>query len=94
MSSTEGKVQNLGDMASFPSLININNEWTYFIPLKDNEGLINQYAMVNVENYNIVGVCNNIEGTYNNYSTALNNGNKNTTDTNANGNTKKRNINS
>jgi hypothetical protein len=88
MSSAEGKVQNLGYVASFPSLININNEPTYFIPLKDNEGLIKQYAMVNVENYNIVGVGNNIEETYNNYNTALNNGKKNSTDVNANGNTK------
>ncbi|WP_300386022.1 cell shape-determining protein [Clostridium sp.] len=88
MSSAEGKVQNLGYVASFPSLININNEPTYFIPLKDNEGLIKQYAMVNVENYNIVGVGNNIEETYNNYNTALNNGKKNSTDTSSNGNTK------
>lgn len=89
MSSAEGKVQNLGYSASFPYLINVNNEATYFIPLKDNEGLIKQYAMVNVENYNIVGVGNNIEETYNNYITALNNGNKNTTDIEANGNAKK-----
>lgn len=89
MSSAEGKVQNLNYIASFPSLININNEATYFIPLKDNEGLIKQYAMVNVENYNIVGVGNNIEETYNNYNTALNNGKKNSTDLEANGNTKK-----
>lgn len=89
MRSAEGKVQNLNYIASFPSLININNEATYFIPLKDNEGLIKQYAMVNVENYNIVGVGNNIEETYNNYNTALNNGKKNSTDVNANGDTKK-----
>lgn len=89
MSSAEGKVQNLGYVASSPLLININNQPTYFIPLKDNEGLIKQYAMVNVENYNIVGVGANIEETYNNYITALNNGNKNVTDIDANGNTKK-----
>ncbi|MBE6054780.1 MAG: cell shape-determining protein [Clostridium sartagoforme] len=88
-SSAEGKVQNLGYVASFPSLININNQPTYFIPLKDNEGLIKQYAMVNVENYNIVGIGANIEETYNNYITALNNGNKNVTDLEANGNAKK-----
>ena len=88
-SSAQGKVQNLGYVASNPLLININNEPTYFIPLKDNEGLIKQYAMVNVENYNIVGVGANIEETYNNYITALNNGNKNGTDLDANGNTKK-----
>ena len=45
--------------------------------------------MVNVENYNIVGVGANIEETYNNYITALNNSNKNVTDMEANGNTKK-----
>lgn len=45
--------------------------------------------MVNVENYNIIGVGNNIIVTYNNYITALNNGNKNVTDISDNGNTKK-----
>lgn len=88
MKSAEGKVQNLKYTASFPLLINVNNKPTYFTPLKDGEGLIKQYAMVNVENYNIVGVGNNIEETYNNYVTALNNGSGNTTDVANNGTTK------
>ena len=54
MSSAEGQVQNLGYVASFPSLININNVPTYIMVLKDNAGLVKMYALVNVEKYNIV----------------------------------------
>ena len=54
MSSAEGKVQNLGYTATFPLLLNINNEPTYFMALKDASGLVKQYAMVNVHNYQIV----------------------------------------
>lgn len=54
MSSAEGQVQNLGYVASFPSLININGVPTYIMMLKDNAGLVKMYALVNVEKYNIV----------------------------------------
>lgn len=54
MSSAEGQVQNLGYVASFPSLININGVPTYIMVLKDNAGLVKMYALVNVEKYNIV----------------------------------------
>lgn len=54
MSSAEGQVQNLGYVASFPSLINIDSIPTYIMVLKDNAGLVKMYAMVNVEKYNIV----------------------------------------
>lgn len=54
MSSAEGQVQNLGYVASFPSLININDVPTYILVLKDNAGLVKMYALVNVEKYNIV----------------------------------------
>lgn len=54
MSSAEGQVQNLGYVASFPSLINISNVPTYIMVLKDNAGLVKMYALVNVEKYNIV----------------------------------------
>ncbi len=58
MSSAEGQVQHLGYVASFPSLININNVPTYIMVLKDNAGLVKQYALVNVEKYNIVATGN------------------------------------
>lgn len=54
MSSAEGQVQNLGYVASFPSLINIDGVPTYIMVLKDNAGLVKMYALVNVEKYNIV----------------------------------------
>lgn len=54
MSSAQGQVQHLGYVASFPSLINIKNVPTYIMVLKDNAGLVKQYALVNVEKYNIV----------------------------------------
>ena len=54
MSAAEGQVQNLGYIASFPSLVNVNGIPTYIMVLKDNAGLVKMYAMVNVEKYNIV----------------------------------------
>lgn len=54
MSSAEGKVQNLGYKATFPLLLNINGQPTYFMSLKDASGLVKKYAMVNVQNYQIV----------------------------------------
>lgn len=54
MSSAEGEVQNLGYEASFPSLINVCGEPTYIMVLKDDGGLVKQYALVNVKQYNIV----------------------------------------
>ena len=46
MSSAEGQVQNLHYMATFPLLLNISGEPTYFIALKDDAGLVKKYAMV------------------------------------------------
>lgn len=54
MSSAEGKVQNLGYQATFPLLLNINGQPTYFMSLKDASGLVKKYAMVNVQNYQVV----------------------------------------
>lgn len=53
--SAEGKVQNLKYYASFPLIINVDGEPTYFMTLKDKEGLIKQYAYVSVIDYSIVG---------------------------------------
>ena len=54
--SAEGQVQNLKYIATFPLLLNINDEPTYFIALKDNAGLVKKYAMVNVQKYQVVGI--------------------------------------
>lgn len=56
MSSAEGQVQNLKYKATFPLLLNISSEPTYFIALKDDAGLVKKYAMVNVQKYQIVAI--------------------------------------
>ncbi|MCF0134410.1 MAG: CvpA family protein [Blautia sp.] len=56
MSSAEGQVQNLGYRATFPLLLNVSNEPTYFIALKDNAGLVKKYAMVNIQKYQNVAI--------------------------------------
>ena len=56
MSSAEGQVQNLKNKATFPLLLNISGEPTYFIALKDDAGLVKKYAMVNVQKYQIVAI--------------------------------------
>lgn len=73
MKSAEGKVQQYGYTATFPYLINIQNEPTYFMTLKDSNGLVKQYAMVNVKNYNTVGVGDTLQGTLNKYLEGLTN---------------------
>ena len=52
--SAEGVVQDLGYQATFPLLLNISGEPSYFIPLKDATSLVKMYAMVNVAQYQIV----------------------------------------
>lgn len=67
MASAEGQVQHLGYTATFPLLLNIGGEPTYFISLKDAAGLVKQYAMVNIEQYQIVAIgdsVNQCEKTY------------------------------
>ena len=52
--SAQGEVQDLGYTATFPLLLNIDGQPTYFIPLKDQSNLVKMYAMVNVSQYQIV----------------------------------------
>lgn len=54
--SAEGKVQHLKYKATFPLIVNVDGIPTYFMTLKDKEGLIKQYAFVSVKNYTSVGV--------------------------------------
>lgn len=56
MGSAEGQVQNLGYQATFPLLLNIHGEPTYFLALKDNAGLVKKYAMVNIQKYQNVAI--------------------------------------
>ncbi|MBC8542166.1 CvpA family protein [Bianquea renquensis] len=61
MDSAQGQVQHLGYEATFPLLLNIADEPTYFMALKDNAGLVKMYAMVNIEKYTIVAVGNSVQ---------------------------------
>ena len=56
MDSAEGQVQNLHYTATFPLLLNIAGEPTYFIALKDDAGLVKKYALVNVQKYQLVAI--------------------------------------
>lgn len=55
MSSAQGEVQNLRYTATFPLLLNVAGEPTYFVALKDDAGLVKMYAFVNVQQYQVVG---------------------------------------
>lgn len=67
MSSAEGQVQNLKYTATFPLLLNIADEPTYFIALKDDAGLVKKYAMVNVQKYQIVAIGDSVSQCEDNY---------------------------
>ena len=60
MSSAEGQVQNLGYHATFPLLLNISGEPTYFMALKDDAGLVKMYGMVNIQKYQWVATGDSI----------------------------------
>ncbi|MGL4848692.1 MAG: cell shape-determining protein [Clostridium sp.] len=75
MKSAEGKVQQFGYKATFPYLINIQNQPTYFMTLQDNTGLVKQYAMVNVKNYSTVAVGTTLQQTLNSYLEDISNNN-------------------
>lgn len=56
MASAQGEVQNYKYQATFPILLNISGEPTYFMSLKDSDSLVRRYAMVNVQNYQVVSI--------------------------------------
>lgn len=72
MSSAEGQVQNLGYQATFPLLLNIADEPTYFMALKDGAGLVKKYAMVNVQKYQWVAIGDTVQECEKNYTELLN----------------------
>ena len=71
MSSAEGQVQNLKYQATFPLLLNIAGEPTYFVALKDDAGLVKKYAMVNVQKYQIVAIGDSVSQCQENYNELL-----------------------
>ncbi|MCM1365509.1 MAG: CvpA family protein [Faecalibacterium sp.] len=52
--SAEGVVQDYAYTATFPILLNISGQPTYFMSLKDSSNLVKRYAMVNVQNFQVV----------------------------------------
>lgn len=71
MSSAEGQVQNLKYEATFPLLINVDNQPTYFMALKDNAGLVKKYAMIDIQRYQNVAVGDILEETEKSYKKLL-----------------------
>lgn len=56
--SAQGALSDKGWSATFPLLINLDGEATYFMSMKDSSNVVKGYAMVNVGNYNIVATDN------------------------------------
>ena len=71
MSSAEGKVQDLKYWATFPIILNIDSQPTYFMTLKDGAGLIKQYAFVSVVNYSSVGTGESVTEALRDYEAKL-----------------------
>ena len=71
MDSAEGVVQHLSYRATFPLLLNVDGQPTYFMSLKDNAALVKMYAMVNVQNYNVVATGATLPECQNNYAKLL-----------------------
>ncbi len=71
MLSAQGAVQQFGYFATSPIIINHKGIPTYFITLKDNSGLIKQYAFVSVENVTIVGTGDTITEALRDYNSDL-----------------------
>jgi len=56
MASAEGELQHLRYTATFPLLLNVHGQPTYFMAMKDQAELVKSYAMVNVQQYQIVAI--------------------------------------
>ncbi|MCD7757603.1 MAG: CvpA family protein [Clostridiales bacterium] len=71
MSSAEGAVQHLNYSATFPILLNISDQPTYFMALKDSAALVKMYAMVNVSDYQVTATGSTVAECQANYETLL-----------------------
>jgi len=71
MDSAAGVVQDLKYKSTFPLLLNISNEPTYFMALKDSSELVKMYAMVNVRQYQIVATGQTVAECQKNYEQQL-----------------------
>lgn len=68
MESAEGAVQEKKYKATFPLLFNIKGQPTYFLSLKDNAGLIKQYAFIDAQDFQRVSVGSNVQEAYNKHT--------------------------
>ena len=71
MDSAQGQVQQMRYTATFPLLLNISRQPTYFMALKDAAGLVKMYAMVNVSQYQIVATGATVAECESNYRVML-----------------------
>ena len=71
MGSAEGQVQHLRYTATFPILINVANQPTYFMALKDAAGLVKQFAMIDIQRYQNVAVGDTVADTQKSYLALL-----------------------
>ena len=71
MDSAEGQVQNLRYVATFPLLINVANQPTYFMALKDAAGLVKKFAMIDIQRYQNVAVGDTVAECQKSYQTLL-----------------------
>ena len=69
--SAQSQVQQMRYVATFPLLLNIADQPTYFMSLKGDDGLVKMYAMVNVQQYQIVETGQTVADCEANYRHAL-----------------------
>lgn len=74
MKSAQGAVQQYSYVSTFPILLNIGGEPTYFMALKDASQLVKMYAMVNVSQYQIVATGSTVEECQENYTALMTKG--------------------
>lgn len=73
MRSAEGEVQDMGYKATTPIPLNVSGVATYFLTLKDDEGLVKRYAMLQIDGYSTVRTGATIPETKRAYINAVNN---------------------
>lgn len=69
--SAEGKVQQYNYKATFPLLLNVSGEPTYFMALKDASEYVKMYALVNVKQSTIVAAESNLTDCIEKYAAEL-----------------------
>ena len=71
MASAQSQVQQMRYEATFPLLLNIAGQPTYFMALKGADGLVKMFAMVNVQQYDVVSTGATVAECESNYRQTL-----------------------